>query len=104
MDNFKVSHNALQYNIDRFTKIREEHICFTHNGQIANLKSADLLDYAQSISSISLENGKLILGRLPLKKILMLNDSVVSEFIYNVIEYVLLREEFRRSKRIENRK
>lgn len=104
VDSFKVSHNALQYNVDRFTEIREENICFTHNGQIANLKSADLLDYVRNTSAISLENGKLYLGRLPLKKLLMLNDSEVSEFVYNVIEYALIREEFRRGTRIEKRK
>ena len=45
IDRFKVSHNSLQYNIDRFVRLSPDgRATFIHNGQIGGFKSADVID------------------------------------------------------------
>ena len=43
IDRFKTSHNSLQYNVDRFVRLQSDGKAhFINNGQISNLKSADV--------------------------------------------------------------
>lgn len=101
IDRFKTSHNSLQYNVDRFVKIEQNGTArFSHNGQISNLKSAEVVDmvlrYGDGIKTSSLG---IELGHMKINKVLYLDDSEVSDFVYNLIEYALLRDELRRTKK-----
>ncbi len=101
IDRFKTSHNSLQYNVDRFVKIEQNGTArFSHNGQISNLKSAEVVDrvlrYGDGIKTSSLG---IELGQMKIDKVLYLDDSDVSDFVYNLIEYALLRDELRRTKK-----
>lgn len=97
VDKFKVSHNSLQYNIDRFTSLQpDSKIKFSHNGQMSSRLSSDVKEYVLLKSSNIKEiNGKLELGKISCNRLLYIDSSEVSEFIYNIIEYGILREEFR---------
>lgn len=103
IDRFKTSHNSLQYNVDRFVEIKQNGKArFIHNGQISNLKSAEVaemvLKYGDGVkvSSLGIE-----LGQIDIHKVLFLDDSDVSNVIYNLIEYALLRDELRRTKKLK---
>lgn len=101
IDRFKTSHNSLQYNVDRFVEvsIEDSSAKFIHNGQISGMKSKDVLEqitaegYQLEVNSSGIE-----LGKINTEKVLYLSDKDVSELIYNLIEYALLREEVRRAK------
>lgn len=103
IDRFKVSHNSLQYNMDRFIKFKDDDaVTFLHNGQISSIKSETV---KQKVSlngaGVTLRYEDIVLGTIDMDKILYLDEKDVSEFIYNLIEYALLREEVRRDKRTE---
>ena len=99
IDRFKTSHNSLQYNIDRFTKILPDgQIEFLHNGQISSFKSAAVIDMVdKNGDGLSVCSSTIHIGRGDANKILYLDDADVSELAYNLIEYALLREEVRRN-------
>jgi hypothetical protein len=42
-----------------------------------------------------LQNEKIVLGSVPTDKILYLDDAEMSDFVYNLINYALLRDEYR---------
>ena len=98
IDRFKTSHNSLQYNIDRYAKIHPDGVIeFIHNGKIGNFKSADVIEKVHMYGDcLKVSNAVIELGELHSNKILYLDDYEVSAFIYNLIEYALLREEVRR--------
>lgn len=98
IDNEKVSHNILQYNLDRFAKFENGEYRFKHNGLISGKKSADLKKYIMIKGSSLVKDEKTVeLGKLRGKKLFYLDGKQESSFIYNLIEYSLLREEFRRN-------
>lgn len=101
IDRFKTSHNSLQYNVDRYVKVSSDGKAhFIHNGQISNHKSTDVVNMiiengdGVTISALGIE-----LGNINIHKVLFLDDTDVSELVYNLIEYALLREETRRAKK-----
>lgn len=97
IDKYKISHNILQYNIDRYTIFNDDKIEFFHNGQISSLPYKPLMEYVSATSeNIQYNLGKLYLGELYNTEILFLDDTKVSNLIYNFIEYGLLREEYRK--------
>lgn len=101
IDRFKTSHNSLQYNLDRFTKLLPHNIAhFSHNGQISSYKSSDVINIVkQNGDGLKVNSSDIELGELNINKILFLDDKDVSEFVYNLIEYALLREEVRMIKK-----
>ncbi len=97
IDKGKVSHNVLQYNMDRFSICYNKNFEFIHNGSISARKSEELRNYVGLNSKRIIINENIIqLGKLTDNKLLYLDDSELSEFMYNLIEYCLLREAFRK--------
>lgn len=98
IDKFKTSHNSLQYNVDRFAIIESGGIIkFLHNGQIGNYKSSSVIDEVVCYGDgVSVTNNKIMLGEIDNSKLIYLDDSSVAEFVYNLIEYALLREAVRK--------
>ena len=97
----KVSHASLQYNVDRYSKIDlQDHIEFIHDGRIGNFKKVDVVAKVEKYGTcLKVSNEKIELGSLPMDKSFYLDDDEVSNFVYRLIEYALLREEVRRDKR-----
>ena len=98
IDRFKTSHNSLQYNIDRYAKVKPDgHIEFLHNGQISGIKSSEVLNRVLTYGDgLKVDGNKINLGTVRYDKLLYLDDHDVSGFVYNLIEYAFLREEVRK--------
>ena len=101
IDSSKVSHASLQYNVDRYSKIDlQGHIEFIHDGRIGSFKKADVVAKVKRYGTcLKVSDEKIELGSLPMDKSFYLDDNEVSNFVYRLIEYALLREEVRRDKR-----
>lgn len=96
IDRFKTSHNSLQYNVDRFAKQNGNTIVFTHNGQISSFKSSYVIEKVKQVSDrLSVFENSILLGKVDTDELLYLDDTMFADFIYNMIEYALLREEVR---------
>lgn len=71
--------------------------------EIANIKSAEVINIVKKYGcSLLVNDNSIQLGEIEINKLLYLDDMVVAEFIYKLIEYALLREELRREKRQKN--
>lgn len=101
IDSFKTSHNSLQYNMDRYVKLlSSDRAHFTHNGQISSFKNADVIDMVQrNGDGLVVNSSGIELGVVDMNKVLFLDATDVSGFVYNLIEYALLREEVRKIKK-----
>ena len=98
IDKGKISHNILQYNIDRFLNKKADVFSFEHNGQISARKSEDLKAFVSKYDVSWLTNdGKIALGEINHNKLFYLDNEEESRFIYNLLEYALLREKFKKS-------
>ena len=95
-DTLKNSHNALQYNLDKYAFRAGDQIRFSHNGQIGNHKKSDVLAHVSSHGiHLKADSKGILIGTLPADRLLYLDDKDVSRFIYSLVEYALLREEVR---------
>lgn len=101
IDNSKVSHASLQYNVDRYSKIDlKGRIEFIHDGRIGSFKKADVVAKVEKYGTcLKVSDDKIELGSLPVDQLFYLDNEEVSDFVYRLIEYALLREEVRRDKR-----
>lgn len=101
IDRFKTSHNSLQYNVDRFVELHTDgKTVFLHNGQISSMKNEEVLNIVlQYGDGLKVVSSKIVLGEIDRNKLFFLDDEDISQLIYNLIEYALLREEVRRKKR-----
>ena len=103
IDRFKTSHNSLQYNMDKYIKFMSDgthKVQFWHNGLIGNLKSADVLEMVKrNGDGLNVGAAGIELGVVYNNKVMYIDDAEVSELVYNLIEYALLREEVRRMKK-----
>lgn len=98
IDRFKSSHNSLQYNLDRFIEWSPTFkASFKHNGQISSMKSSAVIEKVSlNGDGLEIDLQGINLGEISANKVLYLDDKDVSELIYNLIEYALLRDELRR--------
>lgn len=103
IDRFKTSHNSLQYNMDKYVKFMsdsEHEVQFWHNGLIGNFKSADVVDIVKrNGEGLKVSSKGIKIGEVYNNKLMYICDEDVSELVYNLIEYGLLREELRRLKK-----
>lgn len=103
IDRFKTSHNSLQYNMDKYVKFMsdaEHEVQFWHNGLIGNFKSADVVDIVKrNGEGLKVSSKGIKIGEVYNNKLMYICDENVSELVYNLIEYGLLREELRRLKK-----
>ena len=94
VDKFKLSHNSLQFNIDEWADFGKNKISFTHNGRKSGKKNLDVINLVKKYGDgLSILGNRIIVGQLTKDKLFYLDDLEVAEFIYNLIEYGLLREE-----------
>lgn len=70
-----------------------------HYGQISGHKSDELKTFIRTADVSWLNNnGKIVLGELTNGALLYLDGKMEEQFIYNLLEYALLRERFKREK------
>lgn len=101
IDKFKVSRTVLELNMDAFVVLLNGKAIFTHDGRMSRQSSEELRMYIDNNSEMSRCNSSgnmLDLGWLPTDRLLYLDKPEESRFVYVMIEYALLREQFRSSK------
>ncbi len=100
IDKFKTSKTVLEYNVDTYTSLADDFAKFIHNGRISSLPSKELREYVNKNSElIEFQNDEMILGQIKINKIITLDDNEASQLMYAFIEYALLREQYRNSRK-----
>jgi hypothetical protein len=104
IDDYKKSHHSLQLLIDTYMKKSQDKLLFTHSGKISIGHSgsgcaSDLMNYVKERSSLIIKDGTVVLGEILCVKLLSFEDLDFCNFILNLIEYALLRDEFRVNKK-----
>lgn len=100
IDKFKTSKMILEYNIDTYVSLSGDDAKFAHNGRISSLSSKELREYISENSQlIEFQNDEMKLGQIEMDQLITLDDNEVSKLMYSFIEYALLRERYRSSKK-----
>ena len=100
IDDFKKSHHSLQLLVDTFMIRRGKKLVFTHNGKIAvgHRGSAPVKGLISKIVTKLphlYQNERIVLGAVDADKLMMLDAPDMTELVINLIEYALLRDEYR---------
>lgn len=103
IDDFKKSHHALQLLFDRYMTLHNGTMVFKHNGQISvghsgSASASDLIRIVkEAYPQLIDEKNKVNLGTVDASHDLHLSSDDVTSFVYNLLEYALIRDEFRES-------
>lgn len=98
VDRFKTSKPVLQLNLDTFIRKDHKNFSVVHDGRISSLPSADLREYVyKQAPELVNESGMIYLGTLPCDRLITMKDD--NQFIYRVLEYSVLRDEFRKTEK-----
>ncbi len=100
VDDFEKRHNSLQLDLDRFVDESDDSITLWHNGTLTRGKRgaaprAEVLAHMQKRSGDLVREGRVQLGTVPSRK--MISWSEANELLANLIDYALLRDEFRKA-------
>jgi len=96
--NVKTStHNILQLNVDDFCTVEDGKFVVKHNGRISSVKSEKLMAYVSRRNPAFgfIDTSSILLGSVPINKLMYLDDPEVTELVYNLMEYCLLRQAYR---------
>lgn len=102
VDDYEKSHNSLQLNIDNNVKLINGIYHINHNGKLTSghsgsIKFEVVKSYLKKHAPHLLVHGDTIqLGVFPDKKLYLHSDKYAIDFITNLIEYAILRDEIRR--------
>lgn len=95
------SHNSLQLDLDRFVTCAGDTMQIWHDGTLTrgrrgSAKRDDVLRFVGDRDRLPqlVRASRIRLGSLPLNRLVTWKDA--EEFVYNCIEYALVRDEFRR--------
>jgi len=99
VDDNEQSHNSLQLDLDRFVVDNGQTMRLWHNGRLTSgkrgpAKREDVLAFVSKKAPHLVSNGTIALGLLPCHRWVTWQDA--ETFIYNCIEYALVRDCFRR--------
>lgn len=103
IDDFKKSHHALQLLFDRYMTLHNGTMVFKHNGQISvghsgSASASDLIRIVkEAYPQLIDEKNKVNLGTVDASHDLHLSSDDVTSFVYNLLGYALIRDEFRES-------
>lgn len=102
IDDFKKSHHALQLLMDRYAHSVFNELRFTHTGRIAvghsgSGSSKDLINKVFNERPDLFVNGELRLGVVPTDTLLTMDHPAVTDLFINLIDYALIRDEYRTS-------
>lgn len=100
IDKFKASRPILELNIDTFVEVLNGKAVFKHNGRMSRLPSKEMRAYVDDKSElIQLKGDMMDLGWLPTDRLLYLDEEEESRLMYAIMEYAIIREQFRSSRR-----
>lgn len=98
VDRFKTSKPVLQLNLGAF--LRDHGDCYeiVHDGRMSSQTSEEVRSFVSSRSDVLLGNDGLIhLGKLPKDRLMNMKDD--ADLIMNILDYAILRDEFRQSRK-----
>ncbi len=101
VDNFDSSHLSLELNVDDSFSIEDGKLVIRHSGRITvgNLGSArksDLFAYIEEHApELKIEKNRVFLGELDMNELKYVDSPDMMNFIFNMIKYALVRDEFR---------
>ena len=100
IDDFKKSHHALQLLMDKYAHPVFNELRFTHTGRISvghsgSGATAALLDLVATKMPEVYQNGELRLGVVPTDVLLTIDQEFVTDLIINLIDYALIRDDYR---------
>ena len=98
VDRFKTSKPVLQLNLDSFIRKHEGGLSIIHDGRISSLPSGELREYIlDKAPELINKDGMIKLGLLPDNRLISMKDDY--QFIYRLLEYSILRDEFRQNRK-----
>jgi len=97
-------HNAIELNLHYFMDSIENHLHFIHDYKIYQLHKDDFREFVNEKNIFEEdENKKIILGDVDASKLLFCDNPEVENLMANLIEYSILRDEFRLLKEKEKK-
>jgi len=103
IDDFDKSHNSLQLNIDKYTKINGKQFTIWHDGTLTigkngAAKRRDVINYIKNEDPKMIDSsGNIILGTFDCEREIQW-DNNTQFFIMNLIKYAILRDKYRKEK------
>lgn len=100
IDDFKKSHHALQFLMDRYAYKTLDGLVFKHTGRIAvghsgSGSSKELLSIvAEELPHLFVDE-ELCLGKVPTDILLTMDNEAITDLFINFIDYALIRDEYR---------
>ncbi|CAM3863518.1 type I restriction enzyme HsdR N-terminal domain-containing protein [Flavobacterium cucumis] len=98
------SHSSLQLRCDKYINIENHTAKIWHDatitiGKLGAAKRQDLIDFIASKENNILIDNQIILGEINFKNDINSQQEQTQKFIQNLIEYAILRDEFRKHKK-----
>jgi hypothetical protein len=103
IDNFENSHLSLELSIDRFTNFNNNYAEIIHDGTLTvgnkgRVKNLDVINFISEKRPTLIKDNKIYLGKLTLTEEININQQETKSFLENIIDYAILRDEFRKTK------
>lgn len=101
IDDFDKRHNSLQLNVDKYVYSNEEECIIWHDGTLTKgkkgaVKKSKVIEFIENKSPELVYESKIILGKFKKNVEISWEQTNTKEFIYNLIKYALLRDEYRK--------
>lgn len=100
VDNFESSHLSLEMNVDDSFSMEDGKLVIRHSGRITvgklgSAKKSDLFAFIKERAPELIEKDKILLGKLDMNELKYVDTPDMMKFIFNLIKYALIRDEFR---------
>lgn len=97
IQDFEVDWMIVQINLNKYLKIHDNKMSLFHNGSLPmkNARKDELISIINSKNSKMIFQNQIYLGDFPSNKLLYIDDPEAESLIENLIEYTLLRYEYK---------
>lgn len=101
LDDFEKSHMSLEYAMDRFVEVNNDHYSFWHDGTLTvgkkgRAKNKDVIDFIKKHRPELVQNDRIYLGTIDNSHPFVWENKNVNQLISNFINYGFIRDEFRK--------
>lgn len=103
IDDMDKHHNSLQLSIEHYSILTGTKLRIWHDGTLTvgnkgKAKKQEVISYVKKNSSLNVNSEKVELGEIDLENLLYVDTNGMKNLISNLIEYALVRDEFRKYK------
>lgn len=105
MQDFAVDYTVVQINLNKFLSYKNNTLSISHNGAVMlkNAHKEDLFKLISANNSSLVINNTICLGEYPTGKILFMDSPEVIPVILNIIDYALIRNEYKQVISLKNK-